>query len=458
MKLNLNTVQKIIKIVGKENVLTNLEERICYSYDGTFQRGIPALVVFPGNTKEVAEIVKLANREKFPVFPRGAGTGLSGGSIPMSSGVALVLTRMNKIKEINTEDMLAIVEPGVITGHFNQEVERVGLYYPPDPASLKTCTMGGNVAENAGGPRAFKYGVTKDYVMGLEVVTPLGEIMRTGGRTVKNVTGYDLTRLLTGSEGTLGIITEITVRLLPKPKEIRTALVIFDKLEDAANSVTAIIRQGVIPATLELMDKITIKCVEQHSSLGLPLNAEAVLLIEVDGGICQVEEDIKNIEKICQGHNCRKINIASLAVERETLWKARRAVSSAIVQLKPTKISEDATVPRSKIPEMVKRLREIADKYDLHIPVFGHAGDGNLHPNILADKNDKEEMERVEKAVGEIFQAALELRGTLSGEHGIGLMKKPYLQWELGEVGIEYLKTIKQAVDPNNILNPKKVF
>lgn len=458
MELELNTVQQIIEIVGEDNVLTNLEERICYSYDGTFQRGIPELVVFPANTQEVAEIVKLANKEKFPVFPRGAGTGLSGGSIPMSSGVALVLTRMNKIKEINSEDMLAVLEPGVITGHFNQEVEKLGLYYPPDPASLKTCTMGGNIAENAGGPRAFKYGVTKDYVLGLEVVTPQGEIMHTGGRTVKNVTGYDLTRLLTGSEGTLGIITEITVRLLPKPKEIRTALVIFDKLEDAASSVTAIIRNGVIPATLELMDQIAIKCVENFNHLGLPLDAEAVLLIEVDGGKNQVEEDIISIEEICQNHHCRKIHIASLAEEREKLWKARRAVSSAIVQLKPTKISEDATVPRSKIPEMVKRLREIASKYNLHIPVFGHAGDGNLHPNILADKNNKEEMERVQKAVDEIFQAALELRGTLSGEHGIGIMKKPYLQWELGEVGIEYLRAIKRAVDPNNILNPGKVF
>jgi glycolate oxidase len=458
MELESNTVKQITKIVGKENVLTSMEERICYSFDGTFQRGIPELVVFPANTKEVAEIIKLANKEKFPVFPRGAGTGLSGGSIPMSSGIALVLTRMNKIKEINSEDMLAVVETGVITGCLNQEVEKLNLFYPPDPGSLKTCTMGGNVAENAGGPRAFKYGVTKDYILGLEVVTPQGEIMRTGGRTVKNVTGYDLTRLLTGSEGTLGIVTEITVRLLPKPNEIRTALVIFDKLEDAASSVTAIIKNGVIPATIELMDQITMNCVENINHLGLPLDAEAVLLIEVDGKKSQVEEDINGIEEICQKYNCREIQIASLVEDRERLWRARRAVSSAIVQLKPTKISEDATVPRSKIPEMVKRLREIATKYNLHIPVFGHAGDGNLHPNIIADKNDKEEMERVEKAVEEIFQAALDLRGTLSGEHGIGIMKKPYLEWELGDVGVDYLKAIKWAVDPNNILNPGKVF
>ncbi|ATW28941.1 glycolate oxidase subunit GlcD [Candidatus Formimonas warabiya] len=451
-------MKQIKDIVGAENVLESREERICYSYDGTFQRGVPDLVVFPGDTRAVARIVQLANEKKFPVFPRGAGTGLSGGSIPIGTGVALVLTRMNQIKEISLEDMLAVVEPGVVTGVFHQEVEKLGLFYPPDPASLATCTMGGNVAENAGGPRAFKYGVTKDYVLGLEVVTPRGEIMRTGGRTVKNVTGYDLTRLLTGSEGTLGIITEITLRLLPKPKEKRTALVVFDRLAEAAAAITAIIAHGVIPGTLELMDNITIRCVEKHHPMGLPLDAEAILLIEVDGGKSQVEEDIQAIERICREENCREIQVASLAQDREKLWKARRAVSSAVVQLNPTKISEDATVPRSKIPEMVRRLREIAAKYNLHMPVFGHAGDGNLHPNILTDKNNQEEMERVEKAVAEIFQAALDLRGTLSGEHGIGIMKKPYLAWELGDAGLNYLQVIKQAVDPNNILNPGKIF
>jgi glycolate oxidase len=456
--LDKKVIKAIISIVGKENVLETLEERICYSYDGTFQRGTPDLVVFPTGTQEVAEIIKLANKEKFPVFPRGAGTGLSGGSVPQSPGLALVLTQMNKIKEISTEDLLAVVEPGVVTGVLHQEVEKLGLFYPPDPASLKTCTLGGNVAENAGGPRAFKYGVTKDYVLGFEVVTPEGKIMRTGGRTVKNVTGYDLTRLLTGSEGTLGIITEITLRLLPKPQEKRTALVIFNLLEDASHAVAAVIKNGVIPATLEIMDQITINCVEKHAHLGLPADAGAVLLMEIDGRKSQVEEDIKTIEKICRDYGSREIQLATQAEERERLWQARRAVSSAIVQLNPTKISEDATVPRSKIPEMVKRLRHIATKYELKMPIFGHAGDGNLHPNILTDKNNPEEMERVEQGVREIFHSALELGGTLSGEHGIGLMKKPYLQWELGEVGLEYLKAIKMAVDPNNILNPGKIF
>ncbi|SFG12655.1 glycolate oxidase [Desulfotomaculum arcticum] len=451
-------IKELKKIVGPENILTSREERVCYSFDATFQRGLPDAVVFPGSTPEVAEIVKLANVEKFPIFPRGAGTGLSGGSIPQNSGVAMVLTRMNKIKEISKEDQLAVVEPGVVTGYFQQEVEKQGLFYPPDPGSLKTCTLGGNVAENAGGPRAFKYGVTKDYILGLEVVMPTGDIMRTGGRTVKNVTGYDLTRLLTGSEGTLGIITEIIIRLRSKPKDKKTALITFNQLADAAYAITAIINAGVVPVTLELMDKVTIYCVEKYINMGLPLDAEAILLIEVDGSEAQVKEDIQMIEKICRTNKCHNIEIASAPQEREKLWSARRAVSSALVQLKPTKISEDATVPRSKIPEMLRRLKEIAAKYNLHLPVFGHAGDGNLHPNIIADKDDQEEMVRVEQAIQEIFQTALALGGTLSGEHGIGLMKKPYLELELGKTGLDYLRSIKKAVDPNNILNPGKIF
>ncbi|MFZ5754216.1 MAG: FAD-binding oxidoreductase [Bacillota bacterium] len=453
-----HTILKIKNIVGSQHVVESYEERVCYSYDGTVQRGIPALVVFPGSTQEVAKLVKLANEEGFAIFPRGAGTGLSSGSVPQDMGIALVLTRLNKIKEISKEDLLAVVEPGVVTEVFHKAVEKEGLFYPPDPASLKTCTLGGNVAENAGGPRAFKYGVTKDYILGLEVVTPQGEIMRTGGRTVKNVTGYDLTRLLVGSEGTLGIITEITVRLLPKPQAMQTALAIYDRIDDAAKTVTSIIYQGILPATLELMDQTTIHCVENYLKMGLPLDAQAILLIEVDGSPFQVAEDIKKVKDACLQNGCRTVQIAAEAAERDLLWKARRAVSSAIVQLKPTKISEDATVPRSKIPEMIKRLRVIAEKYQLYLPVFGHAGDGNLHPNIVADKRDHEEMERVEMAIGEIFRAALDLGGTLSGEHGIGLMKKPYLKWETGVVGLNYMKAIKDAVDPKGVLNPGKMF
>ncbi|SFR08559.1 FAD-binding oxidoreductase [Desulfoscipio geothermicus] len=453
-----DTVKKIKSVVGSEYVLESPEERICYSYDGTARRGIPALVVLPGNAREVAEIVRLANEKGFPIFPRGAGTGLSGGSVPAEQGLAMVLSRMNRILEISRDDLLAVVEPGVVTGRLHRAVEKEGLFYPPDPSSLQTCTIGGNVAENAGGPRAFKYGVTRDYVLGLEVVTPTGEIINTGGRTVKNVTGYDLTGLLTGSEGTLGIITRITLRLVPKPRAVQTALAVYNRVEDAASTVTAMIRRGIIPATLELMDRITIRCVENYLRLGLPMDAGAILLIEVDGLPAQVAEEMKLVEDACRQNSCRALQTATDAAERERLWKARRAVSTAIVQIKPTKISEDATVPRSKIPEMVERLKSIGEKYGLHLPVFGHAGDGNLHPNILVDKRDPVEMEKAEKAVQEIFRAALDLGGTLSGEHGVGLLKKPYLEWEAGAGGIEYMKAIKKAVDPRNVLNPGKIF
>ncbi len=452
------TVKRIKAIAGANYVLESLEDRICYSYDGTMQRGVPALVVFPGDTRQVSEIVKLANDMEFPIFPRGAGTGLSGGSVPAEKGIAMVFSRMNRILEINREDLVAVVEPGVVTEHLHRAVEKEGLFYPPDPSSLKTCTIGGNVAENAGGPRAFKYGVTGDYVLGLEVVTPTGEIINTGGRTVKNVTGYNLTALLTGSEGTLGIITRIILRLLPKPGAVRTALAIYDSLEDAAQTVTSIICRGIIPATLELMDQVTIRCVENYLQLGLPPDAAAILLIEVDGSPAQVAEDITLVENACRQNGCREVQVATGEEERARLWQARRAVSAAIVQLKPTKISEDATVPRSKIPDMVKKLQAIGEKYDLQLPVFGHAGDGNLHPNILVDRRNPEELERAEKAVREIFRAALELGGTLSGEHGIGTMKKPYLEWEAQPAGVEYMRAIKMAVDPRGILNPGKIF
>jgi len=451
-------LNELISIVGKDNVLSEWEDRICYSYDATMKRAIPSVVVFPITAEEIAKIMQLANRELIPVFPRGAGTGLSGGAIAAENGISLVMTRMNKILEINNEDLLCVVQPGVVTADLQAAVDKVGLFYPPDPNSLATCTIGGNVAENAGGPRAFKYGVTTDFVLGLEVVTPIGEIMCTGGRTVKNVTGYDITSLLTGSEGTLGIITEITLSLLPKPAEKRTALVGFDKMSEAAHTVSDMVASGVIPATLEIMDKVTIRCVENSLKMGLPLDVEAVLLIEVDGRKSQVEEEIILVEEVCRRNHCVMIKIATNEAERNGLWAARRAVSGAVIQLNPTKISEDATVPRSKIPAMVERVKEISQKYDIHLPLYGHAGDGNLHPTIVTDSTNPEEMARVEKAIEEIFHAALEMNGTLSGEHGIGILKRPFLVWEVGEVGLRYLQAIKKAVDPNNILNPGKVI
>ncbi len=456
--LSSSLINEIQKILGKENVFTTLEERLCYGYDSTPEAFLPDLVIRPTCTEQIQKILKLANLHLFPVIPRGAGTGLSGGSLPVKGGVILDLNRMDRILEIDEENLVATVEPGVITAHLQEEVEKRGLFYPPDPASLKTSTIGGNVAECAGGPRAFKYGVTRDYVLGLEIVTPKGEILQTGGKTVKSVTGYDLTRLYTGSEGTLGIITKIILRLIPKPEAKKTMMIVYERLDDAAKTVTLIIKQGIIPVTLELMDDITMRCVENYLQLGLPLDAEAVLIIEVDGPIDLVEKQINQVGELSRANGAREVKIAKNEKEREEIWAARRAVSAAVVQIKPTKISEDIAVPRSQIPVMVRRLKEIAFRYQLNLAIFGHAGDGNLHPNILCDKNDSEEMERVEKAIGELFQAAVELGGTLSGEHGIGTMKAPYLKLETGEVGFEVMRAIKKALDPNNILNPGKIF
>ena len=454
-----NTViEAIKKIVGDENVLTSKEERLCYAYDSTPNAFLPDLVVRPGSTAEVQSIVRLANEHRFPLIPRGTGTGLSGGSLPVMGGVVVDLTRMNKILEIDEENLVAVVEAGVITYKLQEEVEARGLFYPPDPGSLKTSTIGGNVAENAGGPRAFKYGVTRDYVLGLEVVTPEGEIVSVGGKTVKSVTGYDLIRLYTGSEGTLGIITKIYLRLIPKPEAKKTMMVSFPRLDDAARSVTEIIKRGIIPVTLEIMDDRTIQCVENHKKMGLPLDVEAILIIEVDGPRLLLDGQAQLIAELCQNNGAQQVRIAETDEEREKIWAARRAVSAAVVQIKPTKISEDIAVPRMAIPEMVRRLKEIARRYQLDLVIFGHAGDGNLHPNILCDQRDHDEMQRVEKAIGELFKAAVELGGTLSGEHGIGTMKAPYLRLEIGEAGYDVMMKIKKALDPNNILNPGKIF
>ena len=365
---------------------------------------------------------------------------------------------MDKILEIDEENLVAVVEAGVITYKLQEEVEARGLFYPPDPGSLKTSTIGGNVAENAGGPRAFKYGVTRDYVLGLEVVTPEGEIVSVGGKTVKSVTGYDLIRLYTGSEGTLGIITKIYLRLIPKPEAKKTMMVSFPRLDDAARSVTEIIKRGIIPVTLEIMDDRTIQCVENHKKMGLPLDVEAILIIEVDGPRLLLDGQAQLIAELCQNNGAQQVRIAETDEEREKIWAARRAVSAAVVQIKPTKISEDIAVPRMAIPEMVRRLKEIARRYQLDLVIFGHAGDGNLHPNILCDQRDHDEMQRVEKAIGELFKAAVELGGTLSGEHGIGTMKAPYLKLEIGEAGYDVMMKIMKALDPNNILNPGKIF
>ena len=458
MKINKEIYKKIETIVRSEFVSDAEEDKFCYSYDAAGGKSLPDIVVRPGTAEEISKIIMLANEYFIPVIPRGSGSGFVGGSTPVSGGIVLVLTRMSKIIFVDEDNLTAEVEPGVITKKLQQEVEKAGLFYPPDPASLKFSTIGGNVAVNSGGPRAIKYGVTKDYILGLEAVLPTGEIIHTGVKTVKGVVGYDLTRLLIGSEGTLGVITKILLKLLPKPRKVRTALAIFPEVDDAARAVTEIIRSKIIPATLEFMDTTALQCVESYIEMGLPKNAGAMLLIEVDGDDDVVEKEIKQIDLLCNKYNAGQIVIAADDKEQEKLWAARRAISPALGRLKPTKINEDIVVPRNKIPSIIKRIRKIAADFNLTIINFGHAGDGNIHVNIMTDKHDKDEYERAEKAVKEIFSAVLDLEGTISGEHGVGLTKSPYIRMEVEPVALQKMKEIKKIFDPNNIMNPGKIF
>lgn len=451
----LNEIRQIVK-TGR--VLTSESDRFSYSYDASFGTYLPDVVIQTKDVQELAALVKLANREKIPVYPRGQSTSLSGGPLPVKGGMVIDVSVMNDLLEIDAEDLVAIVSPGVLTADIHKAAEAVGLMYPPDPSSSHVSTIGGNLAENSGGPRGLKYGVTKDYVIGLEVITPQGEIIRTGGRTVKNVTGYDLTKLIVGSEGTLGIITQATLRLIPKPPASETVMAIFDSLVDAGRAISQILTSGILPSKMELMDQASMVAVENYKPSGLPKDAEALILIELDGHPVAVRDEAEQVFRVCREIGAREVRVPQTKEEKEQMWQARKLVSPAIVRVKPTKISEDATVPRSKIPEMCRRLQEIKKKYNIELVVFGHIGDGNLHPNIIADKSDKEEMRRVEQAVAEIFEAAVELGGTLSGEHGIGVMKAPFMEMELGAIGLEMMKRIKQAWDPNNIMNPGKIF
>lgn len=452
-------INELEALLGKDNVLTEKEDMITYSFDAT--AGMPSqnpdVVVCPNSTEEVAAIVKLANKYNVPIYPRGSGTNLSGGTIPIEGGIVLSMLNMNRILEVDPENLTALVEPGVIIQTLNNEVAKYGLIYPPDPGTVNTATMGGSVMECSGGLRGLKYGVTKHYIMGMEMVLANGEIIKWGGKTVKNVTGYDITALFTGSEGTLGILTKILVKLIPAPETRKSFLVVFDDLDKAGRCISAIIRNKIIPATLEIMDNVTIRTVEEYAKVGLPVNAEAILLIEVDGYKEAVEREAAMVHQVCKEEGAVEIKTAQNDEEREKVWTARRAALPALAQVSPTTVLEDATVPRSKIPEMLKAIREIAAKYNLTIGTFGHAGDGNLHPTILTDKNNHEEMQRVEKAVDEIFEVAVKLGGTLSGEHGIGMAKAKYLNLEFGEAGVNVLRRIKEALDPEYRLNPGKI-
>ena len=452
-------VLKAIKqIIPEKRIFIKLEERYSYSFDASFGEYLPDLVIQPETTEEVSKMVKIANQYKIPVYPRGSATSLSGGPLPVKNGIVLDLSQMKKKLMIDRENLIAIVSPGVKTGDIHKKAEEVGLFYPPDPSSSQVSTIGGNLLENSSGPKGLKYGTTKEYVIGLEVVTPTGEIVRTGGKTVKNVTGYDLTRLIVGSEGTLAIVTEATLRLIPKPKAQKTLLAAFNRFVDSGYAITKILSSGILPAAMELMDQACIQAVENFRPCGLPVDAEALVIIEVDGHPLAIDEEIRRCEELCYEVGATSVRTAENEQERQDIWKARKMVSPAITQVGPTKISEDATVPRSQIPAMMERLNQIREKYQLHLVVFGHAGDGNLHPNIITDKRNIVEMKRVEDAVSEIFEAAVSLGGTLSGEHGIGTLKAPYMEMELGKEGLQLMKLIKEAWDPNHILNPGKIF
>jgi glycolate oxidase len=446
-------------ILGKNNVFQDETDRMTYSYDAAvLEPALPAIVLRPTSSEALGQVVRLCNENGIPLTVRGAGTNLSGGTIPKEGGAVVLTNALNRILELNEEDLYAVVEPGVVTATFAAAVEARGLFYPPDPGSQAVSTLGGNVAENAGGLRGLRYGVTRDYVMGLEFFDANGELIKAGARTVKCVTGYNLGGLLVGSEGTLGVFSKIILKLIPMPPAKKAMIATFDDINKASETVSAIISHRIVPVTLEFMDHFTIRAVEDFSRVGLPADAAALLLIEVDGHPVQVEEDAEKVESLCRQMGAMSIRVARDAAERDRVWEARRSALSALSRVRPTTVLEDATVPRSKIPAMIRSIEEIAGLFNLTIGTFGHAGDGNLHPTILTDRRIPEEWQRVEKAIDAIFDRALALGGTLSGEHGIGTAKSRYMEKETNRATILYSRRIKASLDPKNILNPGKIL
>jgi glycolate oxidase len=452
-------VNKFCELLGKENVFQDEADRLAYSYDAAaLDSCLPSIILRPTTSEALGQAVRLCNENGLPTTVRGSGTNLSGGTIPKPGGIVIVTVALDKILEINEEDLYAVVQPGVITAKFAAAVEARGLFYPPDPGSQAVSTLGGNVAENAGGLRGLRYGVTRDYVMGLDFFDVNGELVKSGARTVKCVTGYNLCGLLVGSEGTLGVFNKIILKLIPMPATSKAMMAVFSEVSKASETVSAIIANRIVPVTLEFMDNFTIRAVEDFAHVGLPVDAAALLLIEVDGHPAQVEEDAARVEELCRQMGAMHVRVAKDAQERDKVWEARRAALSALSRIKPTTVLEDATVPRSKIPEMIRSIDEISRTFHLTIGTFGHAGDGNLHPTILTDRRDKEEWARVEQAIDAIFDRALALGGTLSGEHGIGTAKSKYLEKETSRATILYSRRIKAALDPKNILNPGKII
>jgi glycolate oxidase len=437
----------------------SLEERIGHARDGTpLHGGLPMAVLRPRDVDDVVRLLRLAAQRGFGVVPRGSGTGLSAGAVPDERSVVLLMGGWNRILEIDEENFCAWVEPGVVTADLHRAVEARGLFYPPDPGSMQVCTIGGNVAENSGGLRGLKYGVTRNYVLGVEAVLATGEVLKTGGKAVKDVAGYDLVGLLVGSEGTLAVVTRVLVRLVPRPETSATLLAFYPSVDAAARAVSAILSARIVPVTLEFLDRTTLRCVEDHARLGLPRDAGALLLVEVDGRAPVVAEDAARVEALCAAAGATGVLRARDEAEALRLKTARRAAFSALARLSPTTILEDATVPRSALPEMVAAVERIAARHGLVIGNFGHAGDGNLHPTCCIDGRDPDQVARAHRAFEEIFRTALDLGGTITGEHGVGLSKKRFLADAIGEGGMRWTRAIKRALDPANVLNPGKVL
>ncbi len=446
-------------LIGKENVFSSEADRQSYSYDSAVLTPVvPALVLRPTSAEQLGVCVKKLYDNGLPMTVRGAGTNLSGGTIPDSSeSVVILTTGLNRILEINSDDLYAVVEPGVITAQFAAEVAKKNLFYPPDPGSQAVSTMGGNIAENAGGLRGLKYGVTKDYLMGIEFFDATGEIVKSGSRTVKCVTGYNLGGMMVQSEGTLGIISQAILKLVPPPKASKALMAVFDNVQDAAEAVAGIIAAHVVPCTLEFLDNNTIVRVDDFTKAGLPREAGAILLIEVDGHPAQVADDAEAVERVLKANRATAVHVPKDAEEKFKLWEARRMALPVLARCRPTTVLEDATVPRSQIPAMMKAVNDIAAKYKLEVGTFGHAGDGNLHPTFLCDKRDKDEFQRVEEAIDEMFDAALKLHGTLSGEHGIGTAKAKWMEKETSRGTILFSQRLRRALDPKGLFNATKL-
>ena len=457
--MNSSQEKELRKLFEKDQVMVSPEEKLCYSYDATAKSYLPDAIILAHSTEDVVKAMKYAHRHKISVIPRGAGSGYTGGSLPLRGGIVISFEQMNQVLHLDKEKKYAVVQPGIFNQEFADYVGKFGLFYPPDPASLKFSTLGGNLAECAGGLKGRKYGVTKNYVLGVEAVLANGEVIKTGILDERGETSYDLQGLLIGSEGTLAVVTKIAFRLLDKPQFEKTVLVTFDRMGDAAEVVAAITAAGVIPSVLEFIDGDTLECVLDYVKLEGIEKSEAVLLIEVDGNDqAEVDQEFEEVLKICKEKNSKNLQVAKTTEDKDNLWEVRRSISASLLKIAPTKVNEDICVPASQLPAMIKKIKDISKKHQVSINNFGHAGDGNLHVTFMCDSRNTEQMERVEKAVDELFEQTLKLGGTLSGEHGIGVTKLKYLEWEVGKEGIRMMKKIKSAFDPDNIVNPGKIF